>query len=196
MVDPMDNPNAGDDLQLPAAMKAQLRSAYAPRPGQPSATEWSRIDATIQSQSASHFTTPSPMASPRAVGVMTRPSTPTVRQPSPSVLFAPSRWRIAAGLATAAMVGIVLWISTSGDGQRNESPSMTSIDSYPTKPQPGDINRDGRLDILDAYLLQRRIETAAKIESQWDLTRDGQVDQRDVQAIAAESVKLDGGPRL
>ena len=196
MVDPMDNLNDGDELELPAAMRAQLRDAYGSPTGKPSAAEWSRIDAAIHSESAQHFTTPSPMASPRAVGVSVRDNTPTVRRPSPSGLFLSSRLRIAAALATAAMIGIVVWINSSTDRMTDESPRMSSNETPVKQPHPGDINRDGQLDILDAYLLQRRIETAAKIEAQWDLTRDGRVDQHDVQAIAAQSVKLDGGPRL
>lgn len=172
MVDPMDNLNDGDELELPAAMRAQLRDEFGSPSGRPSAAEWARVDAVIQHEAASHFS----------------------KTPDKPVLWRIGR--IAAALATAAMVGIVVWINSSTDRRADESPRMTSSETPARPPHPGDINRDGRLDILDAYLLQRRIETAAKIEAQWDLTRDGQVDQRDVQAIAAQSVKLAGGPRL
>lgn len=58
---------------------------------------------------------------------------------------------------------------------------------------PGDVNADGKVDILDAYLLQRRIELARQLEAMWDVTGDGQVDESDVRAIAARAVSLEGG---
>lgn len=172
MVDPMDSLNDGDELELPAAMRAKLREGFGSQSGKPSAAEWARIDAVVQREAVTHFS----------------------KTPEKPVLWRIGR--IAAALAAAAMVGVVVWINSSTDHMADESPRMTSNETPARQPHPGDINRDGRLDILDAYLLQRRIETAGKIEAQWDLTRDGQVDQRDVQAIAAQSVTLDGGPRL
>ena len=58
---------------------------------------------------------------------------------------------------------------------------------------PGDINGDGYVDVLDAYLLQRRIEAAGDLDAQWDFTRDGRIDRADVNAIATVAVKLSGG---
>ena len=51
-----------------------------------------------------------------------------------------------------------------------------------------DVDRNGRVDILDAFALARRIQegTAAG----FDLNRDGVVDKRDVDFVAAQAVRL------
>jgi hypothetical protein len=54
-----------------------------------------------------------------------------------------------------------------------------------------DVTGDGRVDILDAFALARRIERADV--RQPDLNSDGRVDQRDVEALAARAVRLEGG---
>jgi len=55
---------------------------------------------------------------------------------------------------------------------------------------PEDINRDGRVDILDAFALARRIETGGTADLRWDINGDGRVDRADVNAIAARAVSL------
>ena len=53
-----------------------------------------------------------------------------------------------------------------------------------------DFNRDGRVDILDAFGLARQIESGATIEARWDINGDGQVSRADVQAIAVRAVSV------
>jgi hypothetical protein len=55
---------------------------------------------------------------------------------------------------------------------------------------PADVNRDGALDILDAFALARALETGAP-RAEWDFDRDGVVDRRDVDFIAQSAVALD-----
>ena len=58
----------------------------------------------------------------------------------------------------------------------------------------GDINHDGKVDILDAFALARKLNTpeAADI-GHLDLNGDGKVDERDVKEAAAEAVNLQRG---
>jgi len=58
-----------------------------------------------------------------------------------------------------------------------------------------DINRDGTVDILDAFALARQLKTRTISNPTLDLNRDGIVDERDMQIIAAEAVKLAKGGR-
>ncbi len=60
-------------------------------------------------------------------------------------------------------------------------------------PAPFDVNSDGRLDILDAFALERSIEAGSKLELRWDVTGDGSVDRRDVDRIALAVVSLKKG---
>ena len=55
----------------------------------------------------------------------------------------------------------------------------------------GDIDRSGRVDILDALQLARRIEESMPLDPRWDLNRDGVVDRRDVDIVGAMAVRLD-----
>ena len=58
-----------------------------------------------------------------------------------------------------------------------------------------DLNRDGRVDVLDAFALARQLKTGRAPSLQLDVNGDGVVDERDVQAIAAQAVKLEKGGR-
>jgi hypothetical protein len=59
-----------------------------------------------------------------------------------------------------------------------------------------DINRDGRIDILDAFQLARDIQSAATTTPEADLNNDGVVDHRDAERIAAHAVQLEKGGQL
>ncbi len=54
---------------------------------------------------------------------------------------------------------------------------------------PRDLNADGRVDILDAFTLARRLEAAESLPA-WDFNHDGRIDRRDVDTIASDAVKL------
>ena len=56
-----------------------------------------------------------------------------------------------------------------------------------------DIDRNGRVDILDAFKLARHIESAEGTEVRWDINHDGLVDRKDVDSVAFDAVRLDRG---
>src|SRR6266853_6221835 len=81
--------------------------------------------------------------------------------------------------AMAACLALAVWL-----GERFSSP---------TRARPfarEDINRDGRVDVLDAFALARRIDTGGALDPRWDINGDGRVDRADVNAIAARAVSL------
>ena len=57
----------------------------------------------------------------------------------------------------------------------------------------GDLNGDGKVDILDAFALARKVEAGAATEASVDLNGDGKVDQQDVAVLAAQAVVLEKG---
>jgi hypothetical protein len=59
-----------------------------------------------------------------------------------------------------------------------------------------DLNRDGRIDILDAFALARQVEHGEKPGRQLDLNGDGMIDRRDAELIAAHAVSLEKGNHL
>ena len=56
-----------------------------------------------------------------------------------------------------------------------------------------DLNRDGRVDILDAFALARQLKSGATPSLQFDVNGDGKVDERDVATLAARAVRLENG---
>ena len=55
---------------------------------------------------------------------------------------------------------------------------------------PMDIDRDGRVNILDALRLAQQLPTAQELSTQWDFNSDGMIDRRDVDLVAYRAVRL------
>ena len=55
---------------------------------------------------------------------------------------------------------------------------------------PMDIDRDGRVNILDALRLAQQLPTAQIVSSQWDFNGDGTIDRQDVDLVAYRAVRL------
>ncbi|MFZ4575191.1 MAG: dockerin type I domain-containing protein [Phycisphaerales bacterium] len=53
----------------------------------------------------------------------------------------------------------------------------------------GDLNSDGRVDILDAYMLARA-EADGAANPDWDFSGDGRVDRADVDLVAGIAVRV------
>ena len=88
------------------------------------------------------------------------------------------QWAPWAGAAASLM--LLLFLTLPGEKQ---PPISVAIKS------PMDINKDGQVDILDAFTLASRIEHRT-IEEKWDINGDGHVNQADVEEISAFAVKL------
>ena len=93
-------------------------------------------------------------------------------------------WRIAAAAAV-----IILAFSL----DLTKQPERTTERLTLSKTQAVDIDRNGRVDILDAFKLARHIESAGQIEAGWDLNGDGLIDRNDVDVVAFAAVRLDKG---
>ena len=90
------------------------------------------------------------------------------------------RWAIAAAILLA--LGAITWRFAE---QRQPAHTMVG-----TVAVAGDIDGDGRLDILDAFALARHLETRADLDARDDINHDGHVDQDDVAALARAAVAL------
>ncbi len=65
--------------------------------------------------------------------------------------------------------------------------------SSPRRGVPGDLDRSGRVDIVDAYLLDRRLRAGIEAPPSCDLNGDGRLDAADVAALARRAVALGPG---
>lgn len=99
------------------------------------------------------------------------------------------RW---SGAGAAAAAAIVVLVTTVRFRNTHSQPPHVASNPAAIHPAPaGDANGDGRVDILDAYLVAKRVERRdAAPPPEWDLNRDGRVDRADVEQIAAAAVRL------
>ena len=96
--------------------------------------------------------------------------------------------RIGGGLAAAAVLAIAIRVF--------HPPKLNSPIAAPPRPQraqAADVNHDGRVDILDAYIVARHIARHEPLDPAWDVNGDGVVDQKDVDLIAHLAVQTTGG---
>jgi hypothetical protein len=93
-------------------------------------------------------------------------------------------WRIAS-------VAAVIIFAFSLDLTKQSEPTKDQFSQ--SKIQPVDIDRDGRVDILDAFKLARHIETNGPTEKAWDFNGDGRIDHSDVDIVAHAAVRLNKG---
>ncbi len=92
-------------------------------------------------------------------------------------------WRLSTvgGVAAAVAFAVLLRLST--------TTMQPNIDTAQPIAQ-GDIDGSGRIDIVDAFTLARRIDAGSSLDAAWDINADGVIDQRDVDAIAHQAVQL------
>jgi hypothetical protein len=93
-------------------------------------------------------------------------------------------WRIAAAAA-------VIIFAFSLDLTKQTGPTTDRFSASET--QVVDIDRNGRVDILDAFKLAKHIESAGPLQTTWDINGDGLIDRSDVDVVAFAAVRLDNG---
>jgi hypothetical protein len=114
-------------------------------------------------------------------------------------------WTVAtAGLAAAALLAYPHAKNFLGLGESRKvaTRSSASTDNSGIQPQSHalaqaqeDLNGDGKVDILDAFMLARKLQDAHVSDPHLDVNGDGVFDQRDVEAIASHAVSLAKGGR-
>lgn len=112
-----------------------------------------------------------------------------------------TRWAVPATAAAAVMVVASLLLVGRGPSPRVDGTrySQASKDSFPVSEAleasaaPADIDRNGRVNILDAFKLARHIESGSQIDKMWDINGDGLVNNDDVDKVAFAAVRLNKG---
>ena len=87
-----------------------------------------------------------------------------------------ARWGtgLAAGLAALITVAVIL---------HHPAMPLKSV-------AKGDVDADGRVNMVDALALARHVAAGHKLDPKWDINGDGVIDQKDVDAIASAAVNL------
>jgi hypothetical protein len=83
-----------------------------------------------------------------------------------------------AAAAAAVLLLLVIWLP-SAKSTRNPRLELSQ-----------DVNHDGRVDILDAFILARKLQAGKVDDRHFDWNGDGRVDLADVAALAARAVRL------
>ena len=100
--------------------------------------------------------------------------------------LAARRW--ARWTAAAAGLALVVWIGSVLTRQPVVQPTaLRQLASV-----PGDFDRSGRVDILDAFALARQLDSDV-VPTLGDFNGDGRIDRADVDAIAMAAVRLTEG---
>ncbi len=102
------------------------------------------------------------------------------------------RVRISWAVAGAVAALIVIAIGISFHTKTNQ-PMVTRNRELPERTPDfarEDIDRNGKIDILDAFALARNVESSAETNATWDMTGDGVVDRQDIDHIAYAAVSL------
>lgn len=90
--------------------------------------------------------------------------------------------RAGTGLAAAAALGLVAVLWWQGGGGGSGVGGGTHIAT---------LDPARQVDIVDAFVLARRLRDGARPDASWDVTRDGAVDEQDVERLKAMAVRLD-----
>ncbi|MHC4220484.1 MAG: dockerin type I domain-containing protein [Planctomycetota bacterium] len=94
-------------------------------------------------------------------------------------------FRLAAWTAAAAGLALVVWVG----GVLIPQPASREMASMTAPAVAGDLDRSGRVTILDAFALARQLEAGGAMVA-GDFNGDGLIDRADVDAIAMAAVRL------
>jgi hypothetical protein len=98
------------------------------------------------------------------------------------------RWVGATAAAAAAVIVVAVVL------HHGQPATHVAVNAGPAV--AGDVDGNGRVDMLDAFVLARKVDANATGNARGeDFNGDGVVDRRDVDAVAAMAVRLPGGGR-
>jgi hypothetical protein len=97
----------------------------------------------------------------------------------------------AVGATAAAAAAIAIAVVAYRDRGRSASAPVATTQGGARAAARGDVDGNGRVDILDAFLLARKVQAGAATAD--DVNGDGVVDRRDVDAVARIAVRVDAG---
>lgn len=102
-----------------------------------------------------------------------------MRRPRPRIIWTP----FAAAAAVLLALGIASYLIPR---------DRTAPETGTAEVAPADIDRNGVVDIVDAYVLALKIRDAEPLDPSWNVDGIGGVDEKDVEMIARQSVSLSG----
>lgn len=153
------------DDELPDALKARLQNRFGPMADVPS-----DVDQAILADARRHF-----------------------EQHGPAAVHPPKRrrisgWRWATIGSTVAAACVFFYSMTSQPPRQAVNVAAISDAPSPVEELSGDVDLNGRVDILDAFAMARDLRDGRS--GVRDINNDGRFDQLDIDLVAREAVKL------
>jgi len=104
------------------------------------------------------------------------------------------RRQFAAALSSVTAALLVLMLANWSESPESTVNPTTSAAQFVVSkselaPLREDIDANGTVNILDAYVLARRLQIG-EFEEHWDFNEDGAMDEHDIQHVPAEAVML------
>ena len=166
-----EHPDEETFADLPLKMQSALRDAF--RSTEPIDTE---IDQSILLQAREHLE-----------------QTGKIHVTQESQSWSRGVWISIATVAAALFLVASLTMFRNGSDQSGPSSMGIARSTNGAELAREDLDGNGRVDILDAFLLARQLEQGEVNNPAWDLNGDGKVDQMDVQQAAMFAVRLNNG---
>jgi hypothetical protein len=107
-------------------------------------------------------------------------------------ILPPPAWLGAAAAAAAIMLAVGLPLSSRSSSEPPAEGARVETDARDA-PRPGpamDIDCSGAVDIVDAFVMSRRLRGGSRVPAEWDFDRSGRIDEADVDAVARAAVSL------
>ena len=162
-----DTPDLPED-QLPQDVVAALRKRYGPTGDIPE-----ERDLAILQDANAHL---SQISAPQ-------------RQPEDRRRFRLTTWSVGTLVAAALLISVIPWNLMDAP-----NPNMVSAPESGAGDMDallrGDVDRNGTVNILDAYAMARDVKAGHPLPAEWDQNGDGQTDRLDVDLIAQRAVTL------
>ena len=151
--------------ELPDAVKAALKKRFGLVPDVPS-----NVDQLILTDARRHFEQHGPAA---------------LRLKKRQRVFV---WKWAAIGSSVAAAGVLLFAMRPQQMPEESRMTTTSNAVSADVALMSDVDRSGRVDILDAFAMARRIRSGQ--DESYDINHDGRFDETDIDIVAREAVKL------
>ena len=151
--------------ELPDAVKATLKQRFGLVPDVPS-----NVDQLILTDARRHFEQYGPAA---------------LRLKKRQRVFV---WRWAAIGSTVAAAGVLFFAMRPQQMPEESRMTTTSNAVSADVALMSDVDRSGRVDILDAFAMARQIRSGQN--ESYDINHDGRFDETDIDIVAREAVKL------
>ncbi len=101
------------------------------------------------------------------------------------------RWlRITAAVSSVCAALLVFTVTQIADNDQHTAPPEVSVmEMHQPTLNPRDVDENGTVDILDAYVMARLLKSGEP-EKRWDFNSDGQMNEDDVELVAFDAVML------